>query len=191
MSMRRTLSKQDMLRFIRRRAETGITRSDIAKEMFISNDAVRDAIIHYGLKDEWVKAKRKHERKVALQAIEIRKVDGVSVDRIADMLGFDVSTIYKYLRRHDLIERFRAEKNSKNYAAMDGYKGTGKKRIPISWLYTQRSVFGLSYREIAEQYKCTPSRISWACKKYNIPKADKQTALANRSNVNDALEKAW
>lgn len=191
MSMRRTLSKQDVLDYIKLRAEVGITRNDIAKEVYISTDAVRDAIVHYGLRDEWAKAKRKHERKVAMQAIEIRRRDGVSVERIADMLGFEVSTIYKYLRRHGLMRRFTAEKKSVNYKAMDGYKGSSKKKIPISWLYTQRTVFGLSYREIAKEFNCTPSQVDWACKKYNIKKADKQTALANRSNVNDALEKYW
>lgn len=184
------LTREQCIEMIELRAE-GQQTKEITKAFYVDRTTFYQCLREYGLHTSYLKAYDKHLKRKCTKAIELRK-EGFGVDEIMQELGLRSQPgFYKMLRRMKKYKRFVAARESENYRVYKKAKNGHTERLNFSWVYNQRAVFGRSHDEIAEEIGCCRSKVTKFCVKYNIPKADKQTAQANRSNVNEALEKAW
>lgn len=187
---KRVLTKESCEEIISLRRQ-GLKITAIEKEMFLSRSTIYANLHHYGMMRKYEKANDEYQSYVSRKAIELRR-KGLKRAEILEELNINSSpTLTDILRNQGKLDVFKKAISSEVYREMRTKCTANRKRLNFSWVYNQRAVFGRTYPDIAEELGCHPHLIYKFCKKYNIPKADKQTALANRSNVNDALEKAW
>lgn len=173
------------------RRREGAHTIEIASEFYVSRATVYKYMKLYDLRKSYLKAYEDFLKAKCDKAIELRK-EGFTLEEIGEDLGIESTpSLYMLLQRKKRYDEFLAAKSSPNYRVHNKSYSGHTERLNFSWVYNQRAVFGRYYHDIAAEVGCSTAKVMRFCQKYNIPKADKQTALANRSNANKALEKAW
>lgn len=173
------------------RRREGIGTQEIADDFFVSRATLYKYMKMFGLNKAYLNAYEEYLKVKCDKAIELRK-EGFTLEEIAEDIGVvSIPSLSRLLQRKKRYKEFMAAKGSPNYRVKNRAHHGHTERLNFSWVYNQRAVFGRYHYEIAQEVGCSTAKVTRFCQKYNIPMADKQTALANRSNVNDALEKAW
>lgn len=170
------LTKNDCLQIIEMRKQ-GITTKEMEKHFFTSYKTINTALKQYDLWEIFTESK--HFRTISLlhQAIDLR-TEGNSTRDICLILDVHVSSLYRSLRFHKLIDNF---VNARTKNPLYDFKPHREKHsIPITFLKNRREIFGLSYAKIAKEVGCGTWTVFNRCHKYNIGKADHKTALKNR-----------
>ena len=175
----RILSREDCLQLIEERRTLGQERNEAAKSRNVSPRTIRENMVYYGLNEKWKAARMEYKRSVCDKAIRLRGKEGFTMEMIEEELGVKHDTIVEFMHQTGKFELYRKALHARQKVRSN----RTKRRLDVAWLYMQRSVFGLSIREIAEQSGFSDSTVYAHIKKHKFKKASPKEAKKNRANA--------
>lgn len=176
------LTRDDCLAIIEKRRE-GVTLVELQKQYFTNHKTIHRLMKKHGLWEIFIQSKHFRTISRLKQAIKLRR-DCYSTKEICTILEIHHSVLERSLKRHNLFNKF---VNARAENPLYKIKRKKQYNISITFLKNRSEIYGLSSRAIAKEIGCNKNVILDRIKKYNISKADRETARKNLELGAEAL----